>query len=115
MITSIYWTFRTSSLTIILRYILLSLGLFSGPDLYFPISTSLFLRATVQSFILGLLSRLAVRRHGHMSIPTEKEKELARMFDNGTWDRPGESFGQTLGSAAYALKHVCTFGVSRTI
>ena len=111
MITSINCGFHISSFTIILRYIFRSLRLFSGPRLYFPMSTILFFRATVQFLILCLASRLAGRCYGHMSIPAEKE-ELARKLEIGTWDRFGEIFGQTLGSAAGTQRHMCIFGVN---
>ena len=94
-----------SYFAIILRFILLSLRSFSGPRLYFPMSTSLFLGAIVQCSIICLISRIAVRCYGHMSIPAEKEDELTRKFDDGTCNQPGEFF-QTLESAAYTLKHV---------
>ena len=31
---------------------------------------------------------IALCCYGHTSIPTRKEEELARNFENGSWDRP---------------------------
>ena len=86
VITSTYCGSHTSGFANILLHIFQSVKLFSGPRLSFPMSKSLFLKATIQFIIRCLISRLAVRYYGHMSIPAEKEEEIARKFDNGTWD-----------------------------
>ena len=38
--------------------------------------------------------RIAVRCHGHMSVPAAVEEELARRFGVRTWDRPEEEYAR---------------------